>query len=137
MTLDGNYRVPRLVAGFITLALVLCSVHVYSADQVVTYVKHNGNFIELTDSWFPGKTSISGAQMAIEDDQIATRANRNRPVSPALAIHAWTRDGDDFIVHFIRAGYVKRFRPDEVETTVVDRTPATGPAESFFQPDLA
>jgi len=121
----------------IAFALLLSLPAAHADDEVVTYVEHDGHFIELTDSWFPGKTSIKGAQMAIEDDVIASRENMNRTDYPALAIHAWTRDGDDFLVHFIRAAYIKRFRPEDVKTIVVDRDPLTVKEESSFQPDPA
>lgn len=50
------------ILGVIMLLFSLLVAPTLADDQVVTYVKHNGNFIELTDSWFPGKTSIKGAQ---------------------------------------------------------------------------
>ena len=135
MTCRNNNSAFVRAANIVILALSFALGPAFADDEVVTYVENEGRFIELTDSLFPGETSIKGAQMAIEDDAISTRANMDRPISPALAIHAWTRDGDDFLVHFIRAGYIKRYHSNEVKTIVVDRNPTTVNVESFSQPD--
>lgn len=137
MIRKGNYSVPKLGTRLVALALILSSAPVYSDEQVVTYIEANGRLIELTDSWFPGR-SVQGAMMAVDAKDIATTENYDRLDNSDLAVRPWVRDGDHIIIYYPENGTSRRFKSSDVKSILVDR-PWTNERteESPSQPDPA
>ena len=121
MTLGGDYRVPKPVTRFLALVFVLCSVPAYSDEQVVTYIETNGRLIELTDSWFPGRSGIKGAMMAVDAKDIATTENYDRLDNTDVVVRPWKRDGDNIIIYYLESGTQRSFNGAEVKSILLDR----------------
>ena len=136
MTRKGHYSVPKLATRLVAFVLILSSVPVYSDEQVVTYIETGGRLIELTDSWFPGK-SVQGAMMAVDAKDIATSENYDRLDNSDLVVRPWVRDGDSIILYYPENGTSRRFKSSEVKSILLDRPWSNERGESLSRPDPA
>lgn len=120
MIFEGNFSASKLAARVVALALILCSVPVYSDEQVVTYIETGGRLIELTDSWFPGR-SVQGAMMAVDAKDIATKENFAHLDNTDVVVRPWKRDGDNIIIYYLESGTQRSFNGAEVKSILLDR----------------
>ena len=102
----------------------------FADDQVVTYIEHEGMFIELTDSWLPPDQEVT--MMAVESKEITTSENYDHLDNTGLAVHPWKQDGDWIVIYF-KSGE-RRFHSSVVIPKIVNR-PWTTPPASFSQLD--
>lgn len=120
MTRKGNYSVPKLATTLVALVSILSSAPVYSDEQVVTYIETGGRLIELTESWFPGR-SVDGAMMAVDAKDIATTENYDRLDNSDVVVRPWKRDGDYVIIYYLEDGTQRRFNGADVKSILLDR----------------
>lgn len=120
-------RVMAMVAA-------LASALAVADEHASIFIKDNGRFIELTDSWFPAKTGIAGAMMAVDSSEIATGDNYKTADNSTVTVRPWQRDGDWIIIHFLDQGITKRFHSSEVESIIIDRPWVTEKEESSSPP---
>lgn len=120
MTRKGNYSVPKLATTLVALVSILSSAPVYSDEQVVTYIETSGRLIELTDSLLPD-TGITGAMMAVDAKDIASKENFDRLDNSDMVVRPWKRDGDNVIIYYLENGTQRRFNGAEVKSILLDR----------------
>lgn len=136
MIRKGHYSVPKFAKRLVALVLILSSVPVYSDEQVVTYIETGGRLIELTDSWFPGR-SVQGAMMAVDAKDIATTENYGRLDNTDVVVRPWVRDGDHIILYYPENGTSRRFKSSDVKSILLDRPWTNEREEPPSRPDPA
>jgi hypothetical protein len=114
----------------IVLWLALAFGPTFAEEQVVTYIFADGRYIELTDSEYFGKTSVTGALMAVDAKVFATTENYSRFDNSDFAVRPWVRNGEWIEIHYLDRGIVRRFHSSEVKSFIVDRPWKIKPMEA-------
>jgi hypothetical protein len=119
----------------IVLWLALAFGPTFAEEQVVTYIFTEGRYIELTDCSYPGRTSVSGALMAVDAKDFTTTENFTSLDNSDVAVRPWVRSGEWIEIHYIYRGAVRRFHSSEVKSLIVDRPWKVEPTEVSLTPE--
>ena len=130
-------RIATIAALTFLILMAIASLRAHADEQVVTYIETNGRLIELTDSWYPGKTGIIGAMMAVDAKDIATTENYGRLDNSDLVVRPWVREGDSIILYYPEHGTSRRFKSSDVKSILLDRPWSNERGESLARPDPA
>ena len=129
-------RIATIAALTFLVLMATASLRAHADEQVVTYIETNGRLIELTDSWYPGR-SVKGAMMAVDAKDIATTENYDRIDNSDLVVRPWVHDGETILLYYPENGTSRRFKSTDVKSILVDRPLSSERAESSSRHDPA